>query len=252
MPRAAPPRYALIGDGRLASSLGPYLEGSGAQVRQWSRRAEAAGGPSLSATVADADRVLIAISDGAIVSFADTHRVLLKGKQLVHFSGALSLPGLAGAHPLYSFPTAPIPENRMAEIVFVTEDGGPTFGELFPTLSNSSRVIAPAQKPLYHALAVLSGNLVSFAWNEVARVLKDDLDLEPSDLLQPYFRSLIDGFAASPYDSLTGPVARGDQGTIEKNLEALKDRPALSPLYEALVTAHRAKTQQEKEPRDVS
>ena len=241
------PRYALIGDGRLATSFGRYLEMTGAEVCQWSRSAEATGGVTLEKVVANAEAVLLAISDGAIASFTTAHEALLTGKQLVHFSGALSFEGIAGAHPLYSFPEDPVPKARMEEIVFVTEKGGPDLETLFPTLMNRSLVLDPEQKPLYHALAVLSGNLVSFAWNEVTRVLEDDLDLEAASLLLPYFQSLIDGYAAAPRDSLTGPVKRGDRTTIDKNLAALSTHPSLKPLYDALIAAHA-----EKEKRDGS
>jgi 2-dehydropantoate 2-reductase len=235
------PRYALIGDGRLATSLGPYLHQSGAALTLWSRRAEASGGLPLGDAVREADTVLLAISDGAIERFAAEHRSTFEGKRLVHFSGAHSFEGMTGWHPLYSFPAHAVPFTQMSTILFVgeemDEEGNTDFGEIFPMLSNPRTAITKEEKPLYHALAVLSGNLVSFTWNEVARVLEEELGLPSAPLLAPYFRSLIDGFTASPLDSLTGPVARGDQATIEKNLAALESEPALRPLYDALLTA---------------
>lgn len=218
--------------------MGRYLEMSGASVGQWSRRAEAEGGVTLADVCLKADIVLLAISDGAIGEFVSAHADLLSDKTLVHFSGALSFDGMSGAHPLYSFSREPVPKVRMEQIVFVTEKGGKNFTQLFPTLTNKHAEISSSQKPLYHALAVLSGNLASFVWNEVAQKYEDELGLPPCDLLLPYFQSLIDGFALSPSDSLTGPLKRADQRTIDKNLTALEGHPSLNILYKAFLTAY--------------
>jgi predicted short-subunit dehydrogenase-like oxidoreductase (DUF2520 family) len=37
-----------------------------------------------------------------------------------------------------------------------------------------------------------------------------------------------------PDQALTGPAARGDLGTIERHLEALRDDPELQAIYRAL------------------
>jgi predicted short-subunit dehydrogenase-like oxidoreductase (DUF2520 family) len=42
--------------------------------------------------------------------------------------------------------------------------------------------------------------------------------------------------AALPEEALTGPVARGDAGTVRRQLAALADRPDLLRLYRALGT----------------
>jgi predicted short-subunit dehydrogenase-like oxidoreductase (DUF2520 family) len=41
-------------------------------------------------------------------------------------------------------------------------------------------------------------------------------------------------------DALTGPVARGDDGTVERQREAVEERaPDLLPLFDAMVEATR-------------
>jgi predicted short-subunit dehydrogenase-like oxidoreductase (DUF2520 family) len=232
-------RYLLIGDGRLATSFGPYIEQASGTVIRWSRRAAAAGtAPQLETAISASDVVLLAISDDAIGGFAAEHAASIGDRPWVHFSGARTYPGGAGYHPLFSFPRDRVDADIMERIVFVREGGAPPFPAMFPELDNHCEAIDPAAKPLYHALAVLSGNLAAFAWNEVARTLEDELQLDAGRLMGPYLASVLDGFAASPRQSLTGPLQRGDTGTVAANLAALADRPVLRTLYEGLVAAH--------------
>src|SRR5262249_35270589 len=60
-----------------------------------------------------------------------------------------------------------------------------------------------------------------------------------SSLLEPLARSAFDRtFALGPEAALTGPAARGDTGTIERNLRALADAaPAAVASYVALAAA---------------
>ena len=51
-----------------------------------------------------------------------------------------------------------------------------------------------------------------------------------------YPRRIIENVLASPDDALTGPVARGDTGTIRAHLEAL-DGSTLGTVYEAFIAA---------------
>lgn len=230
------PRYLLIGDGRLARSLAPWLAAHGAVVATWSRRAEAAGAaPSLELAAKGADVALLAVRDDAIAGLG-THPAL-RQVQGVHFSGARDFADLIGLHPLYAFPLEPVPAATFDTIPFITTDAGATFATLFPGRVNPVFAIAPADKALYHALAVIAGNLVTHVWNRTAAVFDDELALPPAPVLVPYLRSLVAGFAAAPRDSLTGPVRRGDAETMAANLAALAPFPALEGLYRALVTA---------------
>lgn len=231
----------LVGDGRLATSLAPYLRAKGVPLFQWSRKMPCGqeGGPNaaLAAGLAQSDVVLIAIRDDAIVSWVEAQGTALAGKQLVHFSGALVADGIVGLHPLYAFSSTPVPLAQMETIPFVAERGRTGFAEIFPTLPNPHVAIDAAQKPFYHALAVLSGNLATYLWNEVAGAMADELDLPAGAMMAPYLHSLVANFHAAPRDSLTGPVKRGDRQTIAKNLAALEDQPGLHQLYTAFVAA---------------
>ncbi|WOI53797.1 DUF2520 domain-containing protein [Parvularcula sp. LCG005] len=232
------PTYALIGDGRLATSLHAYLTETAAQIDHWSRRREAIGAcGTVEDMVAGTSTVLIAIRDDAIVPWAEENASSLSGKTLVHFSGALVAPGMTGMHPLYAFPPEAVPVDIMRTIPFVCDEAGAAFGAVFPYLPNPTYTIAAEDRPLYHALAVLSGNLATFLWNEVAAVMDQRLELDPVVMMKPYLMALMRNFESSPFDSLTGPVKRRDMQTINHNLDALRDQPRLKVLYEAFLEA---------------
>jgi hypothetical protein len=92
------PTYGLIGRGRLAGHLARYLELEDRRVVRWHRgRSESA-----AECFADADVLLLAISDDAIESFVND-AVWSRGRLLVHFSGSLVVAGVHGLHPLMTF-----------------------------------------------------------------------------------------------------------------------------------------------------
>ncbi len=103
-------------------------------------------------------------------------------------------------------------------------------------------------KALYHAAAVYGSNFLIACLAVAARLLADSLERSPAGgpegrsaagpdesltHLVPLARSALDSLAASGLArGATGPVTRGDVGTIARHLEALD--PAARRLYRAL------------------
>jgi predicted short-subunit dehydrogenase-like oxidoreductase (DUF2520 family) len=58
----------------------------------------------------------------------------------------------------------------------------------------------------------------------------------PREALAAYPRRIIENVLASADGALTGPVARGDSGTIRAHLDAL-DGSALGTVYQAFIAA---------------
>jgi predicted short-subunit dehydrogenase-like oxidoreductase (DUF2520 family) len=88
-------------------------------------------------------------------------------------------------------------------------------------------------KPLYHAAAVFASNylvVVEALAEELFRTAGVENAMEK---LTPLARvSLERALAMGPADALTGPAARGDVGTLARNLWALGERaPHLVPAY---------------------
>jgi 2-dehydropantoate 2-reductase len=229
------PDLLLIGNGRLASHLGRYFEQLHLRHVVWSRRLEAQKlCPRLDALVHARTRVLLAISDGAIEPFVQSHPELAKTVR-VHFSGRLASPLAVGAHPLFSFAGTFYERELYERIPFVIDQGSPPLAILIPGLPNPSFFIEPGRRERYHALCVLAGNFTTLLW----RKLFFELDAEfgmPRQQALPYLESITRGLAGTGAP-LSGPLSRGDQITLQRNLEALKGDP-FEQVYSAFVSAY--------------
>lgn len=181
-----------------------------------------------------ATHVLLAISDSALVPFIEAHKDVLKDKRLVHFSGSHFLDAATGAHPLMTFGDSLYTLNKYKEIPFILDSKELTLSELLPGLDNPSHYLAKELKPLYHAYCVASGNFTCILWSAVMESLPKQLQL-PSELMLPYLRQVAANIEEDHTKALTGPLSRGDNSTIEKNLSALEGS-SLHDLYKAFVS----------------
>ncbi len=174
-----------------------------------------------------------------------------EGQSVVHCSGAHSVDILDPAkklgaavgsfHPLQTFADVDQAIENLPGSTFALEAREPllsTLKELTSLLNGNWVELKPGDKVLYHAAAV-------FACNYMVTLVKLALDLwqdfgvsqkEATRALLPLLRGTINniGNIGLP-DCLTGPVARGDSGTIERHLSALETRsPSLLTTYKEL------------------
>ena len=221
--------YLLIGSGRLAYHLQHYLKILNLDYSTWNRRESES--PHTLATWSQVTHVLLAISDSAIVPFYEKHLKFVDA-EVVHFSGALEVPGLHGAHPLMTFGRDLYDKSFYAQIPFVVT-GQTSLQDLLPDFPNPSFQILPEQKPYYHALCVLGGNFTTLLQQ---RMLQGFTELGlPASAAQPYIEQIVKNVFAAPAAALTGPLARKDFATIRKNLKSLGGDPYVS-IYEAFVS----------------
>ena len=232
------PHYALLGGGRLARHMRHYLALLNLPASGWARdrnsalNSHAIDDPRrrLQATIEPASHVLLLVADGAIAEVVNSYP-FLREKTLLHCAGALSFPGIAGAHPLMTFGDQLYDPEQYRRVPFIVERGY-RFEDLLPGLPNPHREIAPESKARYHALCVMAGNFSQLLWDAVAARF-EGMDLPPA-LLAPYLRQVTENFIATRASALTGPLSRGDRATIERNLGALAgDR--LQGLYRAFL-----------------
>ncbi len=209
--------YGIVGDGRMANHFCHYLSVSGVSFVRWSRKTGGNSDPSV--LFQGCDFVLLLISDGAILPFVEKFPNLRKFK-LIHFSGSLVLNGIPSYHPLMTFSHELYSLAEYQAIPFVSERGELSFSEIFPDLPNASFAINPEDKPLYHALCVLSGNFTVMLWQKAFSDFEQKLGLK-ADLLKPYMHRICKNLEKDWKNCLTGPLARGDEITIKKNLESL-------------------------------
>lgn len=213
------PAYGLVGGGRVAAHLARYLALEGRTVRTW-RRGHAT---TPEEALADADVILLAISDDALQPFIAGHSTL-RDRPLVHFSGSLVIAGAHGLHPLMTFGPEPYDLEVYRSIPFIEERGGGRFDELFPGLRNPSWAIDPELKPIYHALCVLAGNFTTILWAKAMNDFEARLRL-PRAALRPYLERTAANTLSHGLTALTGSLARGDRGTVERDLVALDHDP---------------------------
>ena len=229
------PTYGLIGRGRVATHMARYLELETQPLVTWHR-----GMPSIpEAALAAADVILLAIGDEAIPSFFDRHHDLGE-RPIVHFSGSLTIDGLICLHPLMTFGRETYDLETYRSIPFIEERGGHGFQEIFPLLKNPSWAIDPELKPLYHALCVLAGNFSTLLWSKAIDDFERRLEL-PREALLPYLTATIENTARNGREALTGPLARGDAVTVERNLRALEGDP-FAGVYRAFVALFEEET----------
>jgi len=175
-----------------------------------------------------------------------------EGQSVVHCSGAHSVNILEPAkqlgatvgsfHPLQTFADIDQAIENLPGSTFALEaEEEPLMSmlkELTLLLNGNWVELKPGDKVLYHAAAV-------FACNYLVTLVKLALDLwldfgvsakEATRALLPLLQGTINNIdnIGLP-DCLTGPVARGDSGTIEKHLSALETRnPSLLTTYKEL------------------
>jgi len=218
----------LVGSGRLSQHLIYWnsLQQSPLQVQQWNRQPHT--NEDLQSLLKKVDLIWLAISDSALVSFFEQHLSTAKVK-VVHFSGALHDPRMISAHPLMSFPTELMQTSVYPQIHFALT-GAESLQQALPGFTNSFTLLDPKQKAFYHSLCVVAGNFPQLLWNESLQGFQN-LEI-PSAAVETYIKQITENFLHLKSKSLTGPLVRKDQITIEKNLAALENSK-LKKIYEA-------------------
>ena len=209
---------AIIGDGRMASHFTRYLELSGVPYRQWSRKTDSHSDP---AEYLEGSRaVFLLIRDDAIAGFVEEHP-RLKEMNPIHFSGSLYVEDIPSIHPLMTFSKEMYTLEKYQSIPFIHEKGKFSITDILPELPNPSQPMDFGKKSLYHSLCVLSGNFTTMLWQKVFSDFQDKLELD-SQLLIPYMEQTFENLKTNWVDALTGPLARRDKATIERNMSALE------------------------------
>jgi predicted short-subunit dehydrogenase-like oxidoreductase (DUF2520 family) len=273
-------KIGVVGTGRVGAVLGAALSAAG-------HRLVAASGVSDSSrsraetmlpgadvvtppeVLAVSDLALLTVPDDAladlVAGLAATHSIR-PGQLLVHTSGRFGVRVLepatrAGALPLALHPamtftgtsldvgrltgcafgvTAPTPLRPVAEAL-VVEMGGEPFW------------IEESARSLYHAaLAHGSNHLVTLVAQSMD-LLREAGVTEPARLLGPLLVAALDNTLRVGDAALTGPVARGDAGTVAEHVAAIAQlSPEILATYRALAraTADRALAGRRLHPAD--
>jgi len=184
-----------------------------------------------------ADVILVLTPDDEIENFLRDakrlHGLDFAGKRLVHCSGRLASELAVGCHPLQSFGPDLYAPEAYERFPFAVDADGPDFAELFPKLPNPSFRVAKESKALYHAATCFAANFSGLLWKGAAEIFEKGLGVDRR-VIAPLLSQTLENTLRDPSRALTGPLARGDSGTIEAHLAALEGRPE-ADLYRAFL-----------------
>ena len=255
-------KLGFIGAGTVGTALSVRLSGRGYPIVAVSSRsrtsaenlARAVNGCRVLADnqgVADnAQLIFVTTPDDVIASVVSQIR-WHPGQSVVHCSGAAStdilqpakeLGAQVGAfHPLQTFASAKQAIENIPGSTFALEAEEPllnTLKDMATALDGYWVELKTSDKVIYHASAVIACNyLVTLV--KLATDLWQTFNIPPRQATQallPLLRGTIHNIETVGIPQcLTGPIARGDIGTIKKHLDALNEKaPTLVSTYREL------------------
>lgn len=229
-----PLRCAVVGRGRLGGALAADLARAGHRVD----------GPLGRGADADScDLALLCVPDGEIAAAAAAIAPeVLTG----HCSGASGLDALGARegfslHPLMTVTGAGAPlTGAGCAIAGSTPRALATAASLAGDLGLVAVEVADEDRVAYHAAASIASNYL-VALQAAAEQLAATAGLDREHLIA-LVRATVDSWAAlGPARALTGPVARGDDETVERQRRAVAERtPELTDLFDAMTERARS------------
>jgi predicted short-subunit dehydrogenase-like oxidoreductase (DUF2520 family) len=236
-------RVGVVGAGRLGTALAAALREAGLHVEGPAGRGEVPQG---------CDAIVLCVPDEEIPAAAAS--VSGAAALVGHTSGATPLTALEaaggaafGLHPLQMFPAGSGPEGFRGAgcaVAGTTPEALDFAGRLARVLGMTPFEIDDEGRAAYHAAASVASNFTVTLLAAAERIAAG-AGLAPHEaraLLAPLVRRTVDSVAElDPERALTGPVARGDHGTVEAHRRALEDAaPELLDLFDELVRHTRA------------
>ena len=256
-----PPTIGIVGAGAVGTALGAALSRAGWPVaavasRDSARRERfrsfvpgARAFAEANALLDEVELILLAVPDDVIPELAGRLH-MYSGQAMIHTSGALGAevlgPAMAAGtqigafHPLVAFADT---ERAVAALhgATIAIEGDAELAALLADMAEAIGATAvrllPGTKAAYHAAAVLAaGGFVALldAIAELGRVA----GLDEAGSLAIYGglidQTLGNARALGISQALTGPMTRGDVGTLRRHMAALgRHAPAALPLYRA-------------------
>jgi predicted short-subunit dehydrogenase-like oxidoreductase (DUF2520 family) len=200
------------------------------------------------------DLLLLAVPDDMlanVVTMLADSGALHEGQLVVHTSGRHGLSVLAPAravgariaamHPAMTFTGTAVDLDRLPGTVFgLTADAAerPVVESLVADLGGTPMWVPEEMRTLYHAgLAHGANHLVTLV-TEAMEILSAAGAADPAGTLRPLLTAALDNALLHGDAALTGPIVRGDLGTIRAHLEDITaNAPQTLTSYVALARA---------------
>ncbi|WP_247645206.1 Rossmann-like and DUF2520 domain-containing protein [Arcanobacterium buesumense] len=264
----------IISAGKVGAALGAALRGAGHQIIGAYATSEASidrletllpGVPALDVRtiVERSEVVLLAVPDdelAGIISGLAKSGSWHSGQLLIHVAGRFGTQILAPAlaqgalgiaiHPAMTFTGTTLDVTRLRGCPFAVTAPRmlqPIGLALVGDMGGEGFIVAEGDRPLYHAALAHGANHVVTVIAQATRLLNSiGLDAE---YMRPLLTAAVEGAISSGEALQTGPVVRGDAGTVAEHIVTLttvgEEDPELAdvaPAYRALAhaTAERA------------
>jgi len=254
-------RTAVIGPGRVGTALGMALQHAGYDVAAVAGRSEAnvrrfvdlvpGAQPTTVARAAEAELVVVAVPDDAIAevaAFAAKVDAVAEGSRWIHVAGShgpdvlrparLAGAAVAACHPAQTFPD---PEAGLAALkgcswaVTAAEADLGWARVLVTDLGGRPVTVAARNRGLYHAGIAVGSNATTTVVTLARDLLLGAGVDDPSPFLGPIATTSAGNAAQAGAAALTGPVRRGDAGTVQRHVDELRtDLPEAVDAYLAL------------------
>lgn len=253
-------RAAILGPGRVGTALGLALDHAGYDVVAVAGRGQAgldafrarlrgAEARPVERIGVGADLVLVCVPDDVLADVVARVAVadgVAEGSRWVHVAGGRGVEvlrplGLAGGrvaacHPAQTFPD---PDTGLAGLpgaAWAVTAADPDLGwarVLVTDLRGSPVTVEETNRTLYHTGLVVGANATSAVVTLARELLLGAGVRDPAAFLGPLATAAAGNAAERGAAALTGPVRRGDAGTVRRHLDEL--RTALPEAVDAYV-----------------
>lgn len=260
-----PLRVGVVGAGRVGAVLAAALRGAGHEIVAVAGESDASRGriaallpgtPTAkpSAVARACDVLLLTVPDDSlpnVVTVLAASGALRPGQYVVHTSGRHGLDVLAPAavvgarvvamHPAMTFTGTEVDLDRLAGCVFgLTADAGERalVEGLVADLGGRAMWVPEQMRTLYHAgLAHGANHLVTLVTEAMEMLSAAGAD-DPAGTLRPLLSAALDNALTHGDAALTGPIVRGDVGTVAAHLaDLVANAPQTLGSYVALARA---------------
>jgi predicted short-subunit dehydrogenase-like oxidoreductase (DUF2520 family) len=225
------PACTVVGAGRLGTVFAAALS-----HRPALRRGDA---------IPETDVLILAVPDGKI---AEVAAAMPEGPLLGHCSGATGLDVFGeregfSLHPLMSVPTGSEPsvlQGAGAAIDGTSERALAVAARLADALGMIATRVAPEDRAAYHAAGAIASNFL-VALEACAERLAATTGITREQLAPLVLATARQWASMGPEAALTGAIARGDEGTVQRHRAAIAERtPELLPVWTELAEVTRA------------
>lgn len=265
-----PLRVGVVGAGRVGAVLGAALRAAGHDIVAVAGESDASRGriaallPDVpiakpTAVARSCDVLLLTVPDDMlanVVAMLAASGALREGQYVVHSSGRHGLAVLAPAaaigarpvalHPAMTFTGTAVDLDRLGGCVFGLTAGREDRAvaeSLVADLGGRPMWVPEEMRTLYHAgLAHGANHLVTLV-TEAMEILAAAGADDPAGTLRPLLSAALDNALAQGDAALTGPIVRGDAGTVAAHLEDIRaNAPQTLGSYLALARATMARS----------